>query len=111
MKADPISTRHEWEVLVDEAVDAADGYEASCPELDLRLTGPDKGEVVRAISRRIRETAGQGATDPITLVDVEALRDAEDAVAARAAEARYRALGPNELANFDSFVHPSEARQ
>ncbi len=51
---------------------------------------------------------GEGS---IKFVDMEALRDAEDAVVARAAEARYRMAGPNELSDFDQFVHPSEERQ
>lgn len=104
----PASTRREWEVLVDEAMDATDGYEATCAALGLTSTGADKHEVMRTISGHIKEMFGE---DSIKFVDIEALRDAEDAVVARAAEARYRMAGPNELSDFDQFVHPSEERQ
>lgn len=107
----PRSTGRTWEVLIDEAADESQGYQAVCPALDLTVTAPDKAAVMQAITRRIESLLGQPGPHHVTFVDLDARREAGDESAARAAEARYRAMGTAELVSFDTFVHPSDAHQ
>jgi len=61
-----------------------------------RLDGVPVSDVLaRAVETYWRRRINEASEDSIKFVDMEALRDAEDAVAE-----------PNELSDFDLFVHP-----
>lgn len=107
----PRSTDRIWEVLIDEAADESQGYQAVCPALDITVTAADKAAVMQAITRRIESLLGQPGPHHVTFVDLDARREAADELAARAAEARYRASGTAGLVNFDTFVHSSDVPQ